>query len=183
MLLGALGLKFKTAIANADEADFFGSTVRETVEENARRKATTLLPGIAPGDVLITADTLVAMDGRVMSKPKDRDEALAHLRAFSGGTHEVLTGMALSSRTKPQRVSCTSTLVSFRHLSQAEIEAYADSPEPYDKAGGYGIQGIACLFVSKVEGSYSNVMGLPTETLLRELEAYTGITPADWLKK
>ncbi|MBY0371022.1 Maf family protein [bacterium] len=183
MLLEALGLKFRTVVSHADEADIFGGSVEETVKENARRKAQALLPALATGDVLITADTLVAQGEKILSKPADREEALSHLRAFSGKTHRVLTGLGLVSKGKAARMSCTETLVTFRTLSESEIAAYVDTGEPYDKAGGYGIQGVACLFVQSVQGSFSNVMGLPTETLLRELQAYTGVSPFAWLAK
>jgi len=181
MLLEGLGLPFRTIVSHADEAEFFGGSVEETVKENALRKAQLLLPALNAHDILISADTLVALDQQIMSKPVDEAQAAAHLRAFSGRSHRVLTGLALASRDKALRLSCTQTVVHFRKLSEEEIQRYVASPEPYDKAGGYGIQGMACLFVDRVEGSFSNVMGLPIETLLRELEAYTGTSPFAWL--
>jgi septum formation protein len=95
----------------------------------------------------------------------------------------VLTGLAVGSRNRGLRVCSVETAVHFRKLSEEELTAYVATKEPYDKAGGYGIQGLACVFVDRIEGSYSNVMGLPTEALLRELHALTGIPIFDWVVK
>ena len=117
------------------------------------------------------ADTLVVCGGAVLGKPADREAALAMLQSLSGTTHQVITAVALAA---DHEASCISTSdVTFRRLTVAECEAYWDSGEPGDKAGGYAIQGLAAIFVTRLEGSYSGVMGLPlyeTADLLKEFE-------------
>jgi septum formation protein len=180
-LMEFLGLTFQTVVSQAEEADSHGGSVENTVLENARRKARAVSVQI-PGqtDIVIAADTLVALGDRILSKPADPQAALASLRSLSGTTHRVLTGLVLASKKFGTRETTVETRVTFHKLSEAEMLAYTQTREPYDKAGGYGIQGRACLFVERVEGSYSNVMGLPTETLLTELAALTGLSPFQW---
>ncbi len=183
-LLDSVGLPFQVQVSHAEEVDSFGGSVEKTVLENAMRKAAIVTRQVPnDSDVVIAADTLVAIGDRIISKPTDRNEALANLRAYSGRSHRVLTGLVLQSRQYGLRQQAVVTQVSFRPLAEDEMQAYVETPEPYDKAGGYGIQGLACLFVDKVEGSYSNVMGLPIEALLKELTALTGMAPARWLRK
>ena len=120
---------------------------------------------------IVAADTTVTLDGRILGKPVDEAEAAAMLRAYSGRAHSVLTGVAVAFRGRLELAVSEST-VTFRGLSEAEIAAYVASREPFDKAGGYGIQGRAALFVEHLAGSYSGVMGLPlfeTAELLREV--------------
>ena len=125
---------------------------------------------------VLGADTCVVADGRIMGKPRDRTHALEMLRLLSGSTHEVLTAVALAGDHEALRLNASR--VTFRSLSRAECAAYWNTGEPADKAGAYAIQGLAALFVSHLDGSYSGVMGLPlyeTAELLREF----GIRP-DW---
>lgn len=180
-LLENLGLSFQVAVSSAEEADLFEGTVEATVLENARRKAAVIASKVTnEADVVIAADTLVALGEKILSKPANRAEAVAGLQALSGAEHRVLTGLALHSRRFGTRQTCVQTKVWFRNLAQEEIEGYADTREPYDKAGGYGIQGLGSLFVLRIEGSYSNVMGLPVETLLPQLAALTGTAVYQW---
>ncbi len=180
-LLEYLGLSFQTVISQAEEADTHGGSVENTVLENARRKARAVAGQVGgETDIVIAADTLVALGDRILSKPSNAEAALASLRSLSGTTHRVLTGLALVSKKFGMRETTAETRVTFHKLTEAEMLAYTQTNEPYDKAGGYGIQGLACLFVERVEGSYSNVMGLPTETLLTELAALSGISPFQW---
>lgn len=179
-LLTLLGLPFDVVVPQVDEALLVDGSVEKTVLENASRKATALTP--PHGTVVVAADTLVALDEAVVSKPATPEEAARNLTLFSGRSHRVLTGLALATKGKPVRLSVTETKVWFRKLEAREIRDYVLTREPYDKAGGYGIQGIACLFVERIEGSFSNVMGLPTEKLLLELEAFTGVSPFSWLR-
>ena len=125
---------------------------------------------------VLAADTTVALNGKIYGKPADEKEAFEFLRDFSGQTHEVLTAVCLVDKGGKPRETLTKTFVTFRPLTDEEINSYIASGEPFDKAGGYGIQGLAGQFVEKVEGSYSGVIGLPvdeTKALLAEI----GIRP------
>jgi septum formation protein len=118
---------------------------------------------------VLGADTAVVVDGRIMGKPRDRDEGIDMLLALSGRSHQVLSAVALAAGREAVRMS--ESRVTFCSLTQAQCAAYWDTGEPGDKAGGYAIQGRAAVFVSRLEGSYSGVMGLPvyeTAELLRE---------------
>lgn len=120
---------------------------------------------------VLAADTTVALNGKIYGKPADEKEAFEFLKDFSGQTHEVLTAVCLVDKGGKPRETLTKTFVTFRPLTDEEINSYIASGEPFDKAGGYGIQGLAGQFVEKVEGSYSGVIGLPvdeTKALLAE---------------
>ena len=124
---------------------------------------------LAPRPVL-AADTTVTIDGDILGKPANPDEAEAMLGRLSGRTHQVLTSIAVHHTNMAEQVTQVSQ-VRFATLSPAAIKAYCATPEPYDKAGGYGIQGLAALFVEHIDGSHSGIMGLPlyeTATLLRK---------------
>jgi septum formation protein len=115
--------------------------------------------------LLITADTLVILNGKILGKPKDRDEATAMLKELSGKTHEVITGVCLRTKEKEKTFSVSSR-VSFRVISDEEIAYYIDNYKPYDKAGAYGIQEwLGFIALEKIEGSFFNVMGFPTQAL------------------
>ena len=125
---------------------------------------------------VLAADTTVALNGKIYGKPADEKEAFEFLKDFSGQTHEVLTAVCLVDKGGKPRETLTKTFVTFRPLTDEEINSYIASGDPFDKAGGYGIQGLAGQFVEKVEGSYSGVIGLPvdeTKALLAEI----GIRP------
>ena len=120
---------------------------------------------------IVAADTTVTLDGRILGKPADGEEAAAMLRHYSGRAHTVLTGVAVVFQGR-MAVALSESTVVFRALSEEEITAYVASREPFDKAGGYGIQGRAAMFIEHLSGSYSGVMGLPlfeTAQLLREV--------------
>ncbi|MEW6760727.1 MAG: Maf family protein [Pseudomonadota bacterium] len=119
---------------------------------------------------ILTADTTVTIDGEILGKPADNQEAIAMLERLSGRTHQVLTSVAIHAERVAEQITQVSN-VRFAALSPAQIRAYCATTEPYDKAGGYGIQGLAALFVEHIEGSHSGIMGLPlfeTATLLRK---------------
>ncbi len=143
------------------------------VTELARCKAAEVAAAWAsPEDIVIGADTVVVLDGRVLGKPKDEADAAAMLRALSGRTHTVYTGVAVL-RGGEQRLHAERTDVRFRALTDAEIAAYIATGEPMDKAGAYGAQGYASLFVEHLDGDFFNVMGLPLcalGKLLKELD-------------
>lgn len=135
----------------------------------ARHKSETFHRGLRPDEVLITADTLVFLDEKVLGKPRDAEDAAAMLRALSGRTHAVITGMALRTCGKTHTFSDT-TEVDFKTLSEHEIRYYIEQYRPFDKAGAYGIQEwIGYVGITAIRGSYFNVMGLPVQKLYTEL--------------
>ena len=125
---------------------------------------------------VLAADTTVALNGKIYGKPADEKEAFEFLKDFSGQTHEVLTAVCLVDKEGKPRETLTKTFVTFRPLTDEEINSYIASGEAFDKAGGYGIQGLAGQFVEKVEGSYSGVIGLPVDET-KALHAEIGIRP------
>ena len=132
----------------------------EIVEALSRQKAEEVAPTAEKDAVVIAADTIVWLDGQLLGKPHNEDEAKDMLRRLSGRMHSVFTGICVIAG---DRVLCESeeAKVFFRALSDAEIDAYVATKEPMDKAGAYGAQGLASLFVERIEGSFFNVMGLP----------------------
>lgn len=171
-LLTQIAVPFLTQIAPIDENALPGESPIAYVERLALSKAQAGLAALTDtaDAVVLGADTAVVLDGRILGKPTDRADALSTLSDLSGRTHEVLTAVALVSRER-QASRVVTSQVTFRALSQAEIEAYWASGEPQDKAGCYGIQGLAAVFVSQLQGSYSAVVGLPlceTAALLAE---------------
>lgn len=122
-----------------------------------------------PDDVVIGADTVVILDGEVLGKPRDEDDAARMLKALSGKAHTVVTGCCIISRQR--RISFSElTRVEFYPLSDREIEEYIATGEPFDKAGAYGIQGRGSVLVKRIEGDYFNIVGLPVGRLKREFE-------------
>jgi septum formation protein len=180
LLLEAMGLNFKVKSPITDELDATAVTVESIVVENALRKARSLKGELESDSIIIGADTLVLCDGKVLSKPTSKDDAGQMLRHLSGRRHYVLTGVALVSHKWGERTSLTQSSVIFRQLPQAEIEKYLLTEEPYDKAGSYAIQGLGSIFIDRIEGSYTNVVGLPVEQLLRDIEALTGVSVFEW---
>lgn len=161
-LLAQIGVPFVTLIASIDETALPGEPAERYVERLAREKALAGLAALSdPADaVVLGADTAVVLDGRILGKPADRAECLATLTALSGREHQVLTAVALASAQRIESRVVVSR-VRFRPLRAGEAEAYWATGEPCDKAGSYGIQGLAAVFVSQLEGSYSAVVGLP----------------------
>ena len=136
----------------------------------AREKAAAYRELLQPDELMITADTIVWLDGRVLGKPRDREDALQMLRDMSGRTHEVFTGVCLTT-TAWQRSFTSQTEVRFAALTEEEITWYVDKYRPMDKAGAYGVQEwIGYVGVEYIAGSYFNIMGLPVQRLYRELK-------------
>jgi len=172
-LLAQLGLHCEALPADIDETPAPGEAPEVLVRRLALEKGAAIRAREAedPRPVL-AADTIVALDGVVLGKPRDRADALEMLQRLSGRTHEVLTAVALLPRGGSPRSVVDRSLVTFRTLGAGEAEAYWETGEPRDKAGAYGIQGRAGIFVTRLEGSYTGVMGLPlapTAQLLAEL--------------
>lgn len=135
----------------------------------AKEKADAYRNMLQPGELMITADTIVWLDGRVLGKPKDWEDALCMLRDMSGRTHEVFTGVCITT-TEWQRSFAAQTEVRFAELSEEEITYYVDKFQPMDKAGAYGVQEwIGFIGVENISGSYYNIMGLPVQRLYKEL--------------
>lgn len=134
----------------------------------AKEKADAYRNMLQPGELMITADTIVWLDGRVLGKPKDREDALCMLRDTSGRTHEVFTGVCITT-TEWQHSFAAQTEVRFAELSEEEITYYVDKFRPMDKAGAYGVQEwIGFIGVENISGSYYNIMGLPVQRLYKE---------------
>ncbi len=160
-LLAQIGVPFTTHVVPIDETAQPGEAPAAYVERLARAKAHAALDTLNDRDaVVLGSDTAVVLDGRILGKPVDREDALATLAALSGREHQVLTSVALVSDNRAEARVVTST-VRFKPLDRTQIEAYWATGEPRDKAGSYGIQGLAAVFVSQMQGSYSAVVGLP----------------------
>lgn len=167
-LLGLFHIPFTVQVADIDEAMDPSKSPQEEVSRVSRLKALAVAGNSE--DVIIAADTIVVLEGNVLGKPADRRDAIRMLTALSGRDHQVMTGVTV---VRGSRILTHTevTDIHFRPLSQAEILRYVDTGEPMDKAGSYGIQGGAALFVEKMHGDYYNVMGLPVCRLWQMLHA------------
>lgn len=159
-LLRQIGVAFEQRAVEVDEALRPGEVAAETALRLARAKAEAGHALAAPGQAVLAADTLVSLDGEPLGKPRNREDFYAMLRRLSGRRHEVYTAVALAWDDQIQAFLSVSH-VDFRPLRDAELAAYWASGEPQDKAGGYAIQGLAAIFITRLEGSFSGVMGLP----------------------
>ena len=168
-LLKSAGLAFEIVRPDADEKLRAGETPVEYAVRTAREKAESL--AAPPGAVILGADTVVAAEGHILGKPVDTEEAKQMLRLLSGKLHEVITGVCLHSA---EKTVCfhVATAVLFRNLSEREISAYVATGDPLDKAGAYAIQNGAAGMVRRIDGSYSNVVGLPLCEVIEALEDF-----------
>lgn len=168
-LLAGLGFEFTVKVKDTAEDYPSDLQVERVPEFLAELKAKALLPELAANEILICADTVVLLDGEIIGKPTTIADATEILKKLSGKTHQVITGVFIGTKEKQFTFSDT-TLVSFKAISEADIAYYIEHYQPFDKAGSYGIQEwIGYAFVEKLEGSYANVMGLPTHRVLEEL--------------
>ena len=177
-ILENLGIKFDIKVSRVDESMDPHISAGENVEAVSLRKAMAVETelGILPEDdtLIIASDTVVVCDGAILGKPRDKAHATEMMRMLSGRRHSVISGIAVIYRGK--RISAhEETEVEFRALSDSDIEAYVSTDEPYDKAGGYGIQDKASVFVRGIHGDYLNVVGLPVFRLFQLLETEFGI--------
>ena len=170
-LLRRLGLPFSTDAPDVDESTPLRA--REAVQELARRKALTCVRH-HPGCVILAADTLVTLDGSPLGKPADEADAFRMLRALSGKTHQVFTGVCCVAADGSLHRGLDTSHVSFCGITDAEIRAYIATGEPMDKAGAYAIQGGAMAWIRELRGSPSGVIGLPL-TLTRDLLRACGL--------
>ena len=170
-LLQRMGYAFEVCAPDVDE--HVEGRAEDIVRTLAVRKARAAAARCDEG-IVVASDTLVSLEGKPLGKPTDESEAYAMLRALSGRSHEVFTGVCLlDAATGREAVEVVETRVRFRALSDAQIWDYIRTGEPMDKAGAYGIQGGAGKFVEALEGSFENVMGFPVDEVERMLRSFT----------
>jgi septum formation protein len=171
-LLGLVGIRFEVRPSRIEESELNAGDPLLTARSYARQKAEAVAGqegGPADGWYL-GVDTIVILEGEVMGKPADREQARAFLEKLAGRQHRVITAYCLLRPAHSERVEkAISSRVKIRALAPAEIEAYLDTEEPYDKAGAYAAQGIGASLVEAIEGSYTNVVGLPLAELTLDL--------------
>ena len=174
-LLKELGIDFEIRVnKNVEETYPDGLSKQEIPVYLAELKSMAIMETLPEDTLLITADTIVWLEGRVINKPKDRADAVGILNSLSGNMHEVLTGVCLRIKEKKHSFYASS-LVWFAPLGDDEINHYIDRYKPFDKAGAYGVQEwIGYIGIEKIEGSYFNVMGLPIQKVYHELKALLG---------
>ena len=167
-MLRAGGLEFEVVPAQTRENPHHFKDEIDYVRQSAHIKASWVWERVQ-ADLLIAADTIVVKDGQIFEKPRDDAEARAVLKTLSGVTHQVITAFCLRSR-KQEIIDHEITDVTFYPLTEREIDAYLSTGEPYDKAGGYGIQGWGGIFIEKVQGCYFNVVGFPLGRFYQRLK-------------
>ena len=170
-LLNQVGMAYQVIVADIDESIRPGEDAGEYVCRMAREKALEVHQRDGVTVAVLGADTAVVVNGLVLGKPVDREDAIRMLESLSGRTHEVWSAVALVSPGGGLRQRLNITRVTFSELDRAWIESYCDSGEPMDKEGDYGVQGIAAQKISHMEGSYSGVMGLPLHETAEILQA------------
>jgi septum formation protein len=168
-ILRQAGIPFIVKPAHVDESVHPGEPVEDYVLRVAAEKATAV--ETASGDVVLGADTVVVIGGEILGKPRDRADAIRMLERLAGREHEVITGICLR-RAADLLHDRAVTRVWFNPLTHEEIEQYVASGEPMDKAGAYAIQGLASKFIQRIDGSYTNVVGLPIELVIKHLPEF-----------
>lgn len=166
-MLAAAGIAFSVRVAEIDETPLPGELPRDYVMRLAAEKAAAVPTDAS--EIVLAADTTVVVDGLIFGKPEDAQDARRMLRALSGKRHDVMTGICLKQGSRLIS-DCETTGVWFEPMSPQEIDAYVETNEPLDKAGAYACQGIAGRFISRIDGSYSNVVGLPIALVYRQLK-------------
>ena len=174
-LLGELGLEFEVDTRNTFEEVYSKDTPQENIPEVlSMGKSLGFHRELSENEILITSDTLVLCEGRVMGKPRDREDAADMLKALSGKSHKVITAVTFRNAERSKTVSDTA-LVHFKELTDSEIDYYIDNYHPFDKAGAYGIQEwIGYIGIDKIEGSYFTIMGLPVHKVYELLNEFIG---------
>ena len=174
-LLAGLDLQFEVDTRNNFEEIYDPATPQETIPQVlSEGKSKGFHRPLADDEILLTSDTLVLCEGRVMGKPSGREEAIDMIKALSGRSHKVITAITVRDTSRSKTVSDTA-LVHFKDLSDSEIEYYVDNYRPFDKAGAYGIQEwIGYIGIDKIEGSYFTIMGLPMHATYELLTEFIG---------
>ena len=174
-LLRNAGFAFRVQASDIAETPLDDETPRECAVRLAREKAMAVGQRF-PNDVVLGADTIVVVDGAMLGKPENVADAARMLRLLSGRTHEVITGVCVVASTnsgkRELRAASETTVVTMAKLSEREIADYVATGEPMDKAGGYAIQGIASRWIPRIEGDYSNVVGLPVALVSKMLQEF-----------
>lgn len=169
--LKSMNIDFEVKLKPIDEVYPRHLKGTEITDYLAKLKAEAFINELQPKDILITSDTIVWLDGKAVEKPKDEDDAFRMIKSLSAKTHKVMTSICFT-QTSGQRLVNTITKVTFKALSDEEIRYYVDTYKPLDKAGAYGIQEwIGAIGITNIEGSYNNVVGLPTHLLYETLNA------------
>lgn len=159
-LLSQVGLDYTVVVPDVDEWAHEDESPRNFVSRMSQEKAASVAGLVATGAVVVAADTIVVVGGDILGKPRDRHDAIAMLQRLSGRSHEVMTSVTIQKKNRIE-TQLVETIVRFRALNLDECCRYWLSGEAKDKAGAYGIQGLGAIFVESIEGSYSNVVGLP----------------------
>ena len=172
-LLSAMDIPFTVDTGNTFDESWSSDTPHEKVPElMSEGKSFGFHRKLADNEILVTSDTMVLCGTEILGKPKDRDDAIRMLKLLSGRGHQVITAVTLRDREKKKTFSVTSN-VFFKELSDSEITYYLDTYKPYEKAGAYGIQEwIGYIGISRLEGSFYNVMGFPASRFYEELKAF-----------
>lgn len=174
-LLRSAGFGFEVRASDVDETRHAGESAEDYTSRIAREKARAVGASAPPGSVILGADTVVVTDGEILGKPAGPDDAARMLRQLSGYTHRVITAVCvLHPPQGAEDLKLAVTWVTFAPLSEQEIHDYVQSGEPMDKAGAYAIQGLASKFVTQIQGSYSNVVGLPIHLVYEMLKPFGG---------
>lgn len=188
-LLTMLGMEFEVKVSECDESIADGTLPQNAVRELAERKAKAVFDEISEscdGTFIIAADTVVSDGDRILGKPADKEDARRTLLSLSGKAHSVWTGIAVIGSINGEAKTCVravETKVVFGNISEEEARFYAETGEPLDKAGSYGIQGIGGFFVTELHGDYYNVVGLPIAALRELLMREFGMNPCDYIGK
>jgi len=171
-LLEQVGIQFEIIPSNFDESSIWMDDPVELVQTLALKKAEFVECSFNEQRIILAADTIVVVDGKILGKPVDDEEASTFLQLLSGRTHEVYTGVCLMNATQTKKsVFYVKTEVTMSKLNAHDIAYYISTKEPCDKAGAYGIQGIGAQYISKIHGDFYNVVGLPLNKVIEELKA------------
>ncbi len=166
-LLTTAGVEFEIHVKEVDESVPEGTPPAEAAKMTAAKKAAAVANDFK-NCVVIGADTIVVANGKILGKPKDKNDAVSMLKMLSGVEHEVITGVCIIKDQKTETFAQISK-VKFYDLTDEEIHAYVETLEPMDKAGAYGIQGLGCRLVERIEGDYFNIVGLPVAEVCRRI--------------
>lgn len=176
-LLRQIGIRFEIVVSDVPEIHNYQELPQDYAVRNALQKATTAAKTLVsnPNTLVLGVDTIVLLtDNTILEKPKDKSHARTMLLSLNGNTHKVLSAFCIldANNLKSLDIQTVITEVTFINMSMSDIENYIDTPEPYDKSGGYSIQGMGSAFVQKIKGSYSNVVGLPLPEVIASLRQH-----------